>query len=63
MKNNNNSEPTFNRNDAFEEVSAIFTASGVQITENMLNLMSPLLSGSQSFVEHRKNLQKQLEVA
>lgn len=63
MKYNDNTIKSFNRNDAFEEVSAIFAASGVPITENMLKLMSPLLSGSQSFEEHRKSLQKQLEAA
>jgi len=49
--------------DVFDEVAAIFAASGVKITPSMLELMSPLLSGSQSFEEHRANLKAELEEA
>ncbi len=48
------------RADAFEEVAAIFAASGVPITDSMLKLMAPLMDGSQSFEEHRASLQAQL---
>lgn len=51
------------RVDIFEEVAAIFTASGVKITPAMLNRMEPLLEGSQSFEEHRASLQAELEDA
>lgn len=37
--------------DAFEEVAAILSASGVEITGNMLKLMSPLMYDSKSFEE------------
>jgi len=54
-----------NRNliDVFDEVSAIFAASGVKITHSMLERMSPLLNGSQSFEEHRASLKAELEDA
>lgn len=48
------------RTDAFEEVAAIFAASGVEITDTMLELMSPLMSGVESFEQHRANLSAKL---
>lgn len=49
--------------DVFEEVRGIFAANGVEITSSMLERMSPLLNGSQSFEEHRAALKAELEVA
>jgi len=49
--------------DIFEEVTAIFAASGVEITPSMIKLMEPLMDGSQSFEEHRASLMAELEGA
>jgi hypothetical protein len=58
-----NMNNTLERVDAFEEVSAIFAANGIKITDSMLQLMAPLMDGSQSFEEHRAALQVELEEA
>ena len=49
------------RNDAFDEVAAIFAASGVEITPAMLERMSPLLRGDMSFEQHCAALKAELE--
>ena len=49
--------------DVFEEVAAIFAASGVEITPAMLDKMQPVLEGSQSFEAHRASLVAEMQEA
>ena len=45
---------------SFEEVSAIFAASDVDVTNSIMKLMTPLINNNMSFEEHRAYLKAKL---
>ena len=44
----------------FEEVSAIFAANNVDVTDSIMKLMTPLINNSLNFDEHRAYLKAKL---
>lgn len=44
----------------FEQVSALFSANDIEVTDSLMKRMTPLVNNNQNFKEHRASLKAQL---
>lgn len=58
VKNEDNGQPELVA--LFEQVSAIFTANDIEVTDSLMKRMTPLVNNKQNFKEHRASLKSQL---